>query len=554
VVGRSTVYFHAVFNKPFPSHGTWKKTGGTTVVRDDSTAESGPWIGAWANFTTQPGEAVEVTVGISLVGVEQARRNLEAEMLGKSFDEVHREARSAWNCYLNRIRVEGGSEVDKTIFYTALYHTLFQPADYTESGGVFFSGADGQGAIFKWEGRRFYSDDWCAWDTFRTSRPLATIVEPETVNDVVASYLHLYQQGGWLPKCTWHATSYSRVMIGNHAVSIIADAFTKGFDGYDLETAWEALYKSATEDNAEEISNGLCGWFNLGTPPDYLENGYVSHECDKSQSASMTLEYAYDDWCIAQVAKGLGKPELYETFLKRAGNYRNHWNPDTGFMQGRMRDGSWMVPFEPTDKSNLNDFCEASSWIYTWFVPHDVSGLIELLGGEAQFISKLDRFFDEGHFDSSNEPSFHTPYLYNYAGAPARTQELVRSVLRSEFSAGPSGLPGNDDAGAMSAWYVLGAMGIYPVAPGDGVYQLSSPMFERISISLDPEVYRGNIFVIEAVNNSAENVYIQSATLDGQPLNRSWITHEELVRGGTLALVMGPAPSLWGTVGLGVTQ
>ena len=259
VVGRSTVYFHAVFNKPFLSHGTWKKTGGTTVVSDDSTAESGPWIGAWANFTTQPGEAVEVTVGISLVGVEQARRNLEAEMLGKSFDEVHREARSAWNCYLNRIRVEGGSEADKTIFYTALYHTLFQPADYTESGGVFFSGADGQGAIFEWEGRRFYSDDWCAWDTFRTSRPLATIVEPETVNDVVASYLHLYQQGGWLPKCTWHATSYSRVMIGNHAVSIIADAFTKGFDGYDLETAWAALYKSATEDNAEEFSNGLCG-------------------------------------------------------------------------------------------------------------------------------------------------------------------------------------------------------------------------------------------------------------------------------------------------------
>ena len=563
VTGDSKVYFHIRFNRPYRSGGTWKRGEAGTEVRPGAKLEEGVKVGAWAEFSA-PG-VVEARVGISMISEAQARLNLESEIGEKSFDEIHGEARARWNCHLNRLAVTGGSEEDKIKFYTGLYHTHFAPADYSEAGERFYSGADGKGMIFYWPGHRFYTDDWCAWDTFRTSRPLSTLVEPEVVDDVVASYLHLFRQGGWLPKCTWHATGYSRVMIGNHGVAIVADAFAKGFRGYDLNIAWAALKKSADEDNAETFSSGFCGYFNLGTPPEYIAQGYVSRECDPTQSVSMTLEYAYNDWCIAQVARGLGKTAEAERFLRRAQYYRNHWNPATGFMQARHRDGSWVEPLDPADSSDSNDFCEANAWIYSWFVPHDVPGLIELMGGDAAFRAKLDRFFAEGYFEISNEPSFHIPYLYNYAGRPDQAQALLRSVLDRSFNAGPGGLPGNDDAGATSAWFVFSAMGLFPVAPGEGVYQIGSPLFERVTLNLHPDYYRGetpaagganlaqsgatglgHAFVIEALGNSRSNVYIQSATLNGAPLNRTWISHGELMRGGTLLLDMGPEPSSWG--------
>ncbi|MBW1809263.1 MAG: GH92 family glycosyl hydrolase [Deltaproteobacteria bacterium] len=547
ITGQSTVYFHAVFDKPFESFGTWKKGENGIELSDNSDLENGPWIGAYVNFATQADEAVEVRVGISMVSMSQAKKNLEVEIGELTFEAVHKLARDTWNCYLNRIQLEGGTAQQRTIFYTALFHTLFAPADYTEVGGKFFSGADGQGDVFELEQGRFYTDDWCAWDTFRTSRPLATIVEPETINDVVASYLHLYQQGGWLPKCTWHATGYSRVMIGNHSVAIIADAYTKGFDQYDLDLAWAALEKSATQDDEDKLVDGVCGYVNLGTPPEYIQNGYISHECDTHQSASMTLEYAYNDYCIAQVADGMGKPDEYQTYMARAENYENIWNPETGFMQGRKRDGSWLTSFDPADTQTDNDFCEASSWIYTWFVPHDVPGLIDLIGDKQTFVEKLDEFFAGDYFEPSNEPSFHIPYLYNFAAAAHRTQELVRATLETEFSVEPNGLPGNDDAGATSAWIVFSAIGLYPVAPGDGRYQLASPLFDRTTLQLNPANYPGKQFVIETVNNSRANLYIQSATLNGAPLSRTWITHDEIIAGGTLSFAMGPEPSSWGS-------
>ncbi len=541
-VGQSTIYFHAVFSKAFDSHGTWHGKPGETVVSQGADSESGPWIGAFAGFVTEQGETIEVRTGISLVSVEQARRNLEEEIGSDTFDEVRRAARDAWNCRLNRVQVEGGTAEQRRIFYTALYHTLIAPADYTEAGGYFFSGADGQGEVFNWEDHHFYTDDWCAWDTFRTSRPLATLVEPETVSDVVASYLHLYQQGGWLPKCSWQATGYSSVMIGNHAVSIIADAYTKGLGDYDLDLAWAAMEKSATMEDPDRLVDGLCGYVNLGTPPEYLENGYFSHECDAHQSASMTLEYAYDDWCIAQFAGKMGKSDERDVFLQRSRNYKNQWNQQTAFMQGRHRDGSWVTPFDPTDDADANDFCEATSWIYTWFVPQDVPGLIELLGGKSNCIARLDEFFTNGQFDPSNEPSFHVPYLYNLAGKPWRTQELVRQILADEFSDEPGGLPGNDDSGATSAWLVFAAMGLYPLAPGDGAYQISSPWFSKISLKLDPAVYSGREFVIRAASSSDFNKYIQSAKLNGQPLEDTRLTHQQLVEGGELDLEMGAEP------------
>jgi len=541
--GESWVYFYAVFSKPFASCGTFTED----AVSEGSASETGAWIGAFVNFQTSEGEAVEVKVGISLVSVEQARRNLEAEMLEKSFEEVRAEAVAAWNCRLNRVRLEGGTEDQKKIFYTAFYHLMLAPSDYTEVDGVFFSGADGVGKVLTAGDYHYYSDDWCAWDTFRTSRPLSTILEPEIVSDVVASYVHVYEHGGWLPKCTWHATGISRDMTGNHGVPIVADAFVKGFRDYDLDLTWDALYKSATEDDVEHMYAGLCGLLNIGTPPEYIENGYVSHQCDQMESASMTLEYAYNDWCIAQVAKGLQKDDMVALFEQRAQNYKNNFNPAEGFMQGKNEDGTWVEPFDPANDDRGNDFCEGNSWIYTFFVPHDVAGLIELLGGQSSLEDRLDAFFAGGYFEPDNEPSFHIPWLYNYAGAAAKTQAVVRDSLETEFSAAPRGLSGNDDAGASSAWYLFSALGFYPLCPGDPRYQINSPTFDRATILLDPAYFKGETFVIEAVDNSAANLYIQSAELNGQPLDRPWITHEEITSGGTLRLQMGPDPSSWGS-------
>lgn len=542
VVGRSRVYFWAEFSRPSDSRGTWSGLDDDTVVSEGATRVEGPWVGAWAGFRTGPGEVIEVRIGISLVGVEQARRNLAQEIGARTFEDVRAEARSRWNCLLNRVRVEGGTAAQRRQFYTALYFSLASPTDYSEAGGAFFSGADGRGAVFEEPGFHFYSDDWCAWDTFRTSRPLATLVEPETVSDVVASYLHLYQQGGWLPKCPWHATGDPSVMIANHGVSIIADAYTKGLQGFDAGLAWEAVEKSATQENLDRLFEGVCGYANQGTPPEYVQNGFVSHECDAHQSASMTLEYAYDDWCIAQLAAALGKTEAERTFRQRAQNFRNQWNPATGFMQGRYRDGRFTANFDPADASDANDFCEATAWIYTWFVPHDVAGLIELMGGRQAFLDKLDRFFAEGHFDISNEPSFHVPFLYNLAGRPARAQETVRRVLAESFSARPDGLPGNDDSGATSAWLVLAAMGLYPLAPGDGGYQIVSPWFERIVLHPSSDV----LFTIEAPGASEENRYIQEAFLDGAALHLPFVSHRQILSGHSLVLRMGAAPSAWG--------
>jgi predicted alpha-1,2-mannosidase len=335
-------------------------------------------------------------------------------------------------------------------------------------------------------------------------------------------------------------------MTGNPGVPIVADAFVKGFRDYDLDLAWDALYKSATQDDEEHMYSGICGVLNIGTPPEYVENGYVSHQCDMMESASMTLEYAYNDWCIAQVAAGLKKADMADLFEQRAQNYRNNFNPAVGFMQGKNQDGTWVEPFDPANDDRGNDFCEGNSWIYTFFVPHDVESLIDLLGGRQALEDRLDAFFAGGYFEPDNEPSFHIPWLYNYAGAANKAQAVVRDSLEAEFSAVPRGLPGNDDAGATSAWYMFAAMGLYPVSPGDSRYQINSPLFDRVTILLDPAYDQGETFVIEAVDNSASNIYIQSAELNGEPLDRPWITHEEITRGGKLTLQMGPDPSSWG--------
>ena len=527
------VCFHAVWSVPFSSWGVWDEAGPIT----GTTEAAGPGIGAWVTFAASADEAVEVRVGISYIDEDQARDNLAADVGERSFEAVREETAGAWNALLNRVRLEGGDDDDLTVFYTALYHSMIQPADLTEAGGRYLLNADGTRRVEIAEGWRYYTDDWCIWDTFRTSHPLATLVEPERRADIIRSMLRWYEIGGWLPKCTWRAAGYSRVMIGNHAVSVIADALAKGFDDFDLDLAWDAVLKAATKDVSTPADAGLCGYLNLGTPQDYIVKGYVPYECDTTQATAMTLEYAYNDWCTAIIAEALGRDEDAALFLERSGSWANHWNPETGFLQGRHEDGSWLEPFDPADGEEFNGYCEATAWIYTWFVPHDVQALIAAMGGADEFTEKLDAYFEGGHHDPTNQPGFHVPFLYNLAGAPGKAGGRVRALREDRFHSGPDGLPGNDDAGAMSAWYVLAAMGLYPVCPGDPEYQLVPPAFDRVTLHLHPDFAAGGSFTIERVG---EGDRIESAVMDGVPLDRTTISHAEIVAGGELRLILAP--------------
>ncbi len=541
--GVSDLYFHARFDRPFVKRGTFQGAGANTVAEGEVRA-SGPYVGGFVGFETAEGDIIEVRVGISFIDEEQALRNLEDEVGEHSFDEVRAAARKAWNDKLNRIQIEAPEGV-RTMFYTALYRSMFQPANHTEPGGRFMVANGGERHVREGDGRPFYKDDWCMWDTYRTTHPLASLLEPETRSDVVRSLLTMAEDGGWLPKCTWHATGYSRIMTGNNALPVIADAWTKGFRDFDHDAAWAALEKTSTQEVSSTL-DGLCGYLGLGTPAEYISAGWVGHECDPTQAASMTLEHAYDDFCVAQVAEGLGRAEEAAKYRARSQNFRNQFNPDSGFMQPRLRDGSWRTPFDPADRADFNGFVEASAWIFTFFVPHDVPALIELLGGNDAFVSKLDQFFDEGHFDPSNQPSFHIPWLYGYAGAGARTQQRVHDVAQRAFSTAPDGLPGNDDAGSTSSWYVFAALGLYPVSPGEPVYRLSTPLVDHATIHLHPAFHDAATFVIHVERSSSSDVFIQSATLNGAPLDRAFLRHEEIVAGGTLRFVVGPQASSWG--------
>lgn len=537
ITGVRTIYFQGEFSEPYAYHDVWTEAGFTA----DGLTAQGEVAGAIAGFTAGPDAPVLFKIGLSFISPEQATANLEAEIPGWGFDAVVAQAENLWNVALNQIIVDG-SEADREVFYSALYRTMFEPVDYSE-GGRAWVGPGGPGQVVELDGSRFYADDWCLWDTFRTSHPLRTLVEPEMCADVASSFLRIYDQGGWLPKCPWQATGYSRMMIGNHALPVLADFIIKGLDGFDVAKAFTAMKKSQTEDSIDPKDwPGMCGYVNLGTPAEYRSKGYISQECDETQSVSMTLEYAFDDWCLAQVAEKLGHVGDAAAFTKRAGNYVNHWDEESGFLRPRMKNGSWLTPFDPLSEDG---FCEADAWKYLWFVPHDVQGLIELMGGPQTFASRLDEFFAGDHYTSDNQPDFHVPYLYNFVGQSWRTQELVSGLLQSEFGLGPKGLPGNDDAGSTSAWYLFGAMGFYPVAPASGRYQLTTPLFERVTLRLSEIHHGGEAFIVEAVGRSSTNIYIQSATLNGEPLDRTWLAHDEIVRGGWLELQMGDEPGAW---------
>jgi predicted alpha-1,2-mannosidase len=511
-------YFVVQFRKPFSGSGTY----GPTQTPGSAT-------GAYAEFRTAEGEVVEARVGTSFISLDQARRNLQEEIPAWSFEAVRRSLRSAWNAKLGLLTIDGATDSQRRIVYTGLYHALLYPRIFSEQGR-YYSAFDDR--IHKGQSYTAYS----IWDTFRAEFSLLTLVAPERVGGMVQALLQDYQEGGWMPK--WPNPSYTNIMIGTHADSLVAEAIQKHFTGFDYNLAWDAVYKDAMTPPDGDTTRR---WYDREPHTPYEARGgltyakvlgYVPND-KTAESASRTLEDAYDDFAVAQVAKALGKQKDYQFFLDRSHNYENVFNPATGFMQAKNSDGSWASPSE--------GWTEGNPWVYTFAVMHDIPGLIRLMGGKANYNARLDEHFSGGHNIHKNEPSHHYGYLYDYSGEPWKTQARVRAIADAEYADLPSGLDGDDDCGQMSAWYLFTALGFYPVNPVSGDYMIGSPLFHGMSLRLA----NGRRLRVVAEHNSAANVYIQSATLDGRPLLRPVITYRQIMQGATLSLVMGPTPSKW---------
>ena len=531
------VYFAARFSKPFKSHH-FHLDG---ALADSMIMAKGTMVKGVFQFDTDEGETVGVKVGISAVSEEGALLNLDTENPEWDFEAVKTQAEKIWEEELGKLRVASDNTKNKEIFYTAAYHSYLAPYLFTDVDGK-FRGVD-QG-IHTAEGFQRYTV-FSLWDTFRATHPLFTLTQKEKVSIFIKSMLSHYQECGLLPE--WSLVgNETHTMIGYHAVPVIADAYFKGIRDFDVDLAYEAMKNSAMQDHF-----GLDHFREYGYIPSELEN----------KSVSKTLEYAYDDWCIAQMAKALGKQEDYRYFMDRVMTYTNVFDASVGFMRGRKADGSWITPFDPTYSSHSGyDFVEANAWQYTWFVPQDVEGLVNLMGGEEKFITKLDALFNTeidikgedvsmdisgliGQYAHGNEPSHHIAYLYNYAGQPWKTQERVHQICQKLYDNTPDGLSGNEDCGQMSAWFIFSAMGFYPVNPMGGIYVLGKPLFKTIVL----DVGNGKLFSIEADNLSETNKYVQSATLNGTPLDRTWISHKELANGGELVFEMADTPNKeWG--------
>jgi predicted alpha-1,2-mannosidase len=501
--------------------------------------------GAYAEFAQAPSEygaTIEVRVGTSFLSVEQARENLRREIPAWDFDAAQKKLRAAWNDKLNRVSVDGATDDERKMIYTALYHALLYPRVFSEYGR-YYSAFDDK--VHDGESYTAYS----IWDTFRAENSMLTLMAPERVPGMITALLQNYQEGGWMPK--WPNPSYTNIMIGTHADSLVAEALVKGFRGFDKQTAWDAVYKDAMTPPEGDTTRR---WLDREphTPYEaragltyYKELGFIP--TDKTdEAASRTIEDAYDDWCVAQVAKALGKQKDYEFFLKRSLNYQHLYNAELGLMNGKTSDGKW-APIggardNPGNRS-VSGWTEGDAWVYTWGAFHDLPGLVDLMGGADKYNAKLDQHFAGGHNKHSNEPSHHYGYLYDYSGEPWKTQAKVREIAKAEYANAPSGIDGDDDCGQMSSWLLFTAMGFYPVNPASAEYMIGSPMFGRMSMKLG----NGKTFTVVAKNNGVGNVYIQSATLNGKALNEPVLKYGDIMRGGTLEFVMGAQPSKWGS-------
>ena len=502
------------------------------VISTGGMKETGRMIKAAVQFRDDNSQPLLVKVGISAVDIEGALQNLDTEIPGWDFDEIKANAEKEWEQMLDRIGIKTVSEERKRTFYTAVYHSCIAPFTYSDVDNR-YRGFDMK--IHTTDGGLNYTG-FSLWDTFRATHPFFTIVAPERIPDMIKSMLAQYVEYGLLP--VWPlCASETNCMIGYHSVPVIADAYLKGITQFDGEKAYEAMRKSAMQDN-----------FGI----QYLKQvGYIPTDLD-NKSVSKTLEYAYDDWCLAQMAKKLGKTGDAAYFLKRSGAYKEVFDSVSGFMRGRNADGSFAEPFDPTYSSyGRSDFIEGNAWQYSWFVPHDVTGLINLMGGDASFTEKLDELFTAvpsenenkpvditgtiGEYAHGNEPSHHVAYLYSLAGAPWKSQEKLAEIMNTLYTDKPDGLCGNEDMGQMSSWYIFSAMGFYPVNPCSGKYVFGTPLLDEVTLHL----YNGKSFTIKARNLSDKNIYINKIKLNNKEYTKGYLLHSDIIKGGTIEFIMG---------------
>jgi predicted alpha-1,2-mannosidase len=528
-----TLHFFAEFDRPAIEVGRWQSARGSfTRIAGTGSSQGGDTtkglddrLGTYATFDTRANAAVQMKLGVSFVSIDQARRNTEEELPGWSFDQARAAAQARWVEALGKIEVQGGADAQRRIFYSALYRAELMPHDLN-------------GENVWWHSTEpHYEDFYTLWDTFRTQNPLLTLIEPQRERDIVRSLLDTYVHDGWLPDARI-AGATGPSQGGSNGDVVVADAIVKDLGGFDRQLALDALLKDGDVQSDDPLNHGR-------ELKDYLSLGYMS--LSQNRSASRTLEYAYDDYAIASAAAKLGHADIADRFAKRSLNWTNLWDAKLGCIHPRYADGRWLENFDcareyPDATGEWWDapFYEGSSNQYSTFVPQDVTGLIKRLGGKAQFVARLDRLFDTHQYNHGNEPDILAPFLYIHAARPDRTDKRVRAIMAKDYKAGRAGLPGNDDAGTLSAWYVWAAIGLFPNA-GQPFYYIGSPVFSRSVIHLEGD----KTFTVEALGTSAANLYVQSAELDGKPLNRAWLTHDEIVRGGTLVLHMGSRPSGW---------
>lgn len=526
------VFFRAEFSRKFDN---------VEFIVNDSVKEGdmakGAQLFARVNFAAGNQEPVYMKVALSPTSEEGAQLNMQTELSGWDFEKTIADAKAAWNKELNKVKVYTTDEASKKIFYTSLYHTLFAPSEFCDVNGDYY-GADKQ--MHKDEGFVNYTT-FSLWDTYRAAQPLMTILHPEKMSDIINTMLHIHQQQGKLP--VWHLMGCeTNCMVGNPGVPVVADAILKDIKGFDTELAFKALKESSMlpERGMEHR----------------IEYGFIP--ADKmTEAIAYDMEYAIADWAVAQAAQKLGKQEDYEYFLKRSKSYKNYFDASTGFMRGKMLDGSWRTPFSPYASSHRDDdYCEGNAWQYTWLVPHDVEGLVECFGSKEAFVNKLDSLFLAngdmgeasspdisgliGHYAHGNEPSHHTVYLYTLVGQPWKTADRIKEILHTMYTDQPDGLSGNEDVGQMSAWYILSSFGFYQVEPAGGKFVFGYPNFDKVEIAVP-----AGKFVIERENKGQQNNYIQGIVFNGTEYKKPWIEYADIMKGGELKFLMGDEPVVW---------
>lgn len=535
------VYFVVRFSQGASNYGVFKKMPALKAEKDWSNVSgqfkyydkfqhpvAGDSIGAYFSFDAKEGEKIMAEVGISYVSIENARQNLNAESSSFNFETIRKNAENKWESVLSRIKVEGGTLEQKTVFYTALYHIQLHPNVFNDVNGQYpLMETYGTGVVKERNRYTVFS----LWDTYRNFHPLMSLVYPEKQLDMVRSMIDMYKESGWLPKWELNSTE-TFTMNGDPAFPVITDTYLRGLTDFDVETAYQAMIKSATipeNDNKIRTTNDF-----------YLQHGYVPFTEDYDNSVSIALEYYIADWNLAQLAKALGKKEDYKRFIDQSRGYKNYYDKEFGVLRPKTKEGNFLSYFDPLQGKNfepVHGFHEGTAWQYTFGAPHDIKGLIKINDGSRKFTQKLQKVFDDGLFDMANEPDMHYPYLFNYVkGEEWRAQKEVGALVDKYFKNSTDGIPGNDDCGTMSAWIVYSMMGLYPVCPGDMDYAIVTPVFDKITIELDKKYYKGNSFVITKTGNADKEI-IKTIKVNGEDYPNFFISHDKIVNGGEIEII-----------------